>query len=102
MAQRRAEPIERLRDDVRLLGGLVGEGLREQGGPALCAAVEHLRTAAIALRSAERDDPPATGPAAVPHAAPPERGQADPEHDHGPPSTTAADALLQWAQQQST
>ena len=29
----RAEPIDRLRDDVRLLGELVGEVLREQGGP---------------------------------------------------------------------
>src|SRR3954452_20812264 len=50
----RAEPIDRLRDDVHLLGGLVGEVLREQGGPDLFDAVEHLRTTAIALRS--RDD----------------------------------------------
>src|SRR5215218_9515013 len=48
----RAEPIDRLRDDVRLLGDLVGEVLREQGGARLLAAVEHVRTAAIALRSA--------------------------------------------------
>ncbi|MEA2574027.1 MAG: phosphoenolpyruvate carboxylase [Chloroflexia bacterium] len=47
----RAEPIDRLRDYVRLLGELVGEVLREQGGDELLAAVEHLRTSAIALRS---------------------------------------------------
>ena len=47
----RAEPIDRLRDDVRLLGELVGEVLREQGGEALFEAVEHVRTAAIQLRS---------------------------------------------------
>src|SRR2546430_10609096 len=110
MAQRRAEPIERLRDGVRLLGGLVGDVLREQGGPDLFAAVEHLRTAAIALRSPEsddppaaagtacilHDDPPAASAASAPLAAPPERGQPAPEHDQGPASTTTADALLEW------
>ena len=50
----RAEPIDRLRDDVRLLGELVGDVLREQGGPELFEAVEHIRTAAIALRNRER------------------------------------------------
>jgi phosphoenolpyruvate carboxylase len=53
----RAEPIDRLRDDVRLLGDLVGEVLREQGGARLLDAVEHVRTAAIALRSASAPDP---------------------------------------------
>src|SRR3954447_10166870 len=52
----RVEPIERLRDDVRLLGELVGEVLREQGGPELLAAVEHLRLASIALRSGPAPD----------------------------------------------
>jgi phosphoenolpyruvate carboxylase len=47
----RAEPIDQLRDHVRLLGGLVGEVLREQGGEGLFADVEHVRTSAIALRS---------------------------------------------------
>jgi phosphoenolpyruvate carboxylase len=47
----RAEPIDRLRDDVRLLGELVGQVLREQGGEELFDDVEHLRTAAIELRS---------------------------------------------------
>src|SRR5262245_34807131 len=54
----RAEPLHRLRDDVRLLGELVGEVLREQGGPGLFAAVEHVRLAAIALRSHDAPDPP--------------------------------------------
>jgi phosphoenolpyruvate carboxylase len=49
----RAEPIDRLRDDVRLLGELVGEVLREQGGAALFEDVERVRQAAIGLRSNE-------------------------------------------------
>jgi phosphoenolpyruvate carboxylase len=52
----RAEPIDRLRDDVRLLGELVGDVLREQGGLELFEDVEHIRQAAIALRSAEGSD----------------------------------------------
>src|SRR5438270_10422460 len=52
----RAEPIDRLRDDVRLLGELVGEVLREQGGPDLLAGVEHVRQAAIRLRSTDGSD----------------------------------------------
>src|SRR5579859_1753569 len=51
----RAEPIDQLRDDVHLLGDLVGEVLREQGGPHVFEAVEHARLAAIALRSAPGD-----------------------------------------------
>jgi phosphoenolpyruvate carboxylase len=47
----RAEPIDRLRDDVRLLGELVGDVLREQGGLELFEDVEHIRTAAIELRA---------------------------------------------------
>ncbi len=53
----RAEPIDRLRDDVHLLGALVGEVLGEQGGADLFQAVEHLRTSAIALRSTPEPDP---------------------------------------------
>jgi phosphoenolpyruvate carboxylase len=49
----RAEPIDRLRDDVRLLGELVGEVLREQGGADLFEDVERVRQAAIGLRSNE-------------------------------------------------
>src|SRR5579864_6573787 len=47
----RAEPIDRLRDDVRPLGELVGDVLREQGGQELFQDVEYVRTAAIELRS---------------------------------------------------
>ena len=50
-----AEPLDRLRRDVHLLGGLVGEVVREQGGAELLAAVEHLRRESIALRSDGRD-----------------------------------------------
>src|SRR5690349_23494820 len=52
----RAEPIDRLRDDVRLLGELVGGVLREQGGPDLFESVEHVRTQAIELRSSHASD----------------------------------------------
>src|SRR5215831_12931759 len=52
----RAEPIDRLRADVRLLGELVGGVLREQGGPELFQAVEYVRTRAIELRSHDGDD----------------------------------------------
>ncbi|HLZ31699.1 MAG TPA: phosphoenolpyruvate carboxylase [Chloroflexota bacterium] len=52
----RAEPIDRLRDDVRLLGELVGDVLREQGGHALFKDVEHIRQAAIRLRSTDGSD----------------------------------------------
>ncbi|MFN8539129.1 MAG: phosphoenolpyruvate carboxylase [Thermomicrobiales bacterium] len=52
-----SDPADRLRRDVSLLGGLVGEVLREQGGDPLFAAVEHLRTTAIALRADAAPDP---------------------------------------------
>src|SRR5262245_4169754 len=52
----RAEPIDRLRDDVRLLGELVGGVLREQGGAQLFEAVEYVRTSAIGLRSTAASD----------------------------------------------
>ena len=45
-----------LRRDVRSLGMLLGEVLREQAGPALFDAVEDLRRTAIARREAEQAD----------------------------------------------
>lgn len=53
----RAEPIDRLRDDVRFLGELVGEVLHEQGGDDLFRDVERLRTGTIELRSGGEIDP---------------------------------------------
>ena len=44
------EQDEGLRRDVGELGALVGDMLREQGGPALYERVERVRTAAIARR----------------------------------------------------
>ncbi len=44
-----------LRDDVHMLGALVGEVLREQGGEALFAAVEGDRQAALARRGGDPD-----------------------------------------------
>lgn len=52
----RTESIDRLRRDVNQLGSLVGEVIREQGGPELLAAVEHLRRESIALRSDAQGD----------------------------------------------
>lgn len=45
------ETFDALRADVHLLGGLVGEILREQAGSSLFDSVEFVRTAAISLRS---------------------------------------------------
>jgi phosphoenolpyruvate carboxylase len=45
-----------LREDVHLLGGLVGEMLRDQGGEALFGVVEGDRQAAIGRRSGEAED----------------------------------------------
>src|SRR4029450_5572442 len=45
-----------LRDDVHALGGLVGEVLRDQCGPAVFEAVEGDRTAATARREGEAGD----------------------------------------------
>ncbi len=44
-----------LRDDVHMLGGLVGEVLREQGGDALFNTVEGDRQAALGRRGGDRD-----------------------------------------------
>ncbi len=44
-----------LRRDVRSLGMLLGEVLREQAGPALFDAVESLRRTAIARREADSE-----------------------------------------------
>src|SRR5262245_24788628 len=45
-----------LREDVHVLGGLVGEVLRDQGGDALFEAVEGDRQTAIGRRSGDADD----------------------------------------------
>ena len=54
----RAEPIDRLRADVRLLGELVGDVLREQGGRELFVDVEYVRQSAIELRRTHGPDQP--------------------------------------------
>ncbi len=49
-----SEMPERLRADVRLLGGLLGQVIAENGGPDLLADVERLRKAVIAARKGEQ------------------------------------------------
>jgi phosphoenolpyruvate carboxylase len=50
----RSEVPEPLRHDVRLLGGLLGRVLAEDGGPELLEDVERLRRAVIEARESER------------------------------------------------
>ncbi len=49
------DPHQPLRDDVRLLGNLLGEALRAQGGPALFESVERVRALSKQAREGERD-----------------------------------------------
>ncbi len=64
-------PPDALRDDVRLLGSLVGDTLREQAGDELYALVEALRTTAI--RERERDTAGADPLAPLVHGQPTQR-----------------------------
>jgi phosphoenolpyruvate carboxylase len=61
----RAALPEPMRRDVRLLGDILGEVIRDSAGPELLADVERLRHAVIAARRRARDSEPAagTGPA---------------------------------------
>ncbi len=66
----RAALPEPMRRDVRLLGDILGEVIRDSAGPELLADVERLRHAVIAARQGSRDGYPAAGPAADPAADP--------------------------------
>jgi len=55
--QDRAALPESMRRDVRLLGDILGEVIRDSAGPELLADVEHLRRAVIEARHRERDAP---------------------------------------------
>jgi phosphoenolpyruvate carboxylase len=57
----RAALPEPMRRDVRLLGDILGEVIRDSAGPGLLADVERLRHAVIAARRASREAEPATG-----------------------------------------
>ncbi len=50
-----------MRRDVRLLGDILGEIIRDSAGPELLADVERLRRAVIQARHGERDEDPADG-----------------------------------------
>lgn len=56
----RREPIDRLRDDVRILGNLLGDVIRAQAGDAAFSLIEELRQTAIAARE-QSDDALADG-----------------------------------------
>ncbi len=58
----RAALPEPMRRDVRLLGDILGEAIRDSAGPELLADVERLRRAVIEARRGERDGSPAAGP----------------------------------------
>jgi phosphoenolpyruvate carboxylase len=62
-----------MRRDVRLLGGLLGEVIRDSGGQDLLGDVERLRRAVIAARAA--------GPPGGAGTGPPGAGTADPDGD---------------------
>lgn len=49
-------PIERLRDDVRLLGRLLGDVICEQGGSRLFDVVERIRRLAIRVRTSSSQE----------------------------------------------
>jgi phosphoenolpyruvate carboxylase len=55
------DPHQPLRDDVRLLGGLLGETLRRQEGQRLYERVERVRTSAKRTRHSGGDQTPADG-----------------------------------------
>jgi len=57
----RAALPEPMRRDVRLLGDILGEVIRDSAGPGLLADVERLRHAVIAARRGARDSEPPTG-----------------------------------------
>ena len=57
----RAALPEPMRRDVRLLGDILGEIIRDSSGPELLADVERLRHAVIDARHREQVDPAAAG-----------------------------------------
>src|SRR5271165_2597168 len=65
-----------MRRDVRLLGDILGEIIRDSAGPELLADVERLRRAVIQARHGERDAWSAAGPGPAPGDA--ARGDAAP------------------------
>jgi phosphoenolpyruvate carboxylase len=62
----RAELPGPMRRDVRLLGDILGEVIRDSAGPELLAEVERLREAVIAARQRESRDDAGAGPGAGP------------------------------------
>jgi phosphoenolpyruvate carboxylase len=65
----RAALPEPMRNDVRLLGDILGEVIRDSAGPDLFADVERLRHAVIDARHGSRSGQPANGQAANGQAA---------------------------------
>jgi phosphoenolpyruvate carboxylase len=77
----RAALPEPMRRDVRLLGGILGEVIRDSAGPELLADVERLRRAVIDARRGERDDAPGTVASSSWHGGLPSPVPSDPAGD---------------------
>jgi phosphoenolpyruvate carboxylase len=56
MATRTSDPHERLRDDVRMLGGILGETLRQREGADLYETVERVRSLSKSGRAGSKGD----------------------------------------------
>lgn len=56
MTTRTSDPHERLRDDVRMLGGILGETLRQREGPELYEIVERVRALSKSGRAGSHAD----------------------------------------------
>ena len=84
---------ESMRRDVRLLGDLLGEVLRESGGQDLLDDVERLRLAVIAAR--QPVSPGASPDSGPPDGGPPEAAQDGPPHEDGAlgPADPAGDEI---------
>jgi len=91
----RAALPEPMRRDVRLLGDILGEIIRDSAGPELLADVERLRRAVIQARHSERDAWSAPGMGTGSPAPGPGQAAVDPAGD--PAGDTIAALVASWS-----